>query len=439
MLYPLGWLLPDAQIAPQATPPEPSRPTLDQPIAKAEPQRPSAEVNQPMAQALTPALAFSNGERLAHINGEVFDNLRDAVYSHSENFGTPYLLQLGSQGEAVKGVQTRLRALAYYSGDLDGLFGPLTQQAVKSFQGAENLKVDGIVGPVTWQRLQVRPQVKPSTGVVVSKAIGVDAAPQFTPAQLPSIDFHPLEVVPNASNSKVVWIAVLTLTAVGGALYFKPDKVTPAKNWQVTKLKKPDIIHQPQPVYPTKVKPKLQQEIHGPLPSQNASFNTPTQLPEAEENLVLNANQLAEELHRISQTFPWATDPTTNYLTDFVYDLQAPDSRQQLETRIHSASQTDHLAKSAERAGLAALLRRLGTFPEANRRTGHPYTYSLLDDLGGCFRMCGHELWVTSIAQHWLSDETPYTVTVRRMDYAGKVVDKHFTVTLKSLQLQMAS
>ena len=69
----------------------------------------------------------------------------------------------GSQGEAVKGVQEEFQ-FRNLSGDpskgpqVDGIFGPITDGAVRGFQHALSLdipsvKVDGIVGPVTWQAL----------------------------------------------------------------------------------------------------------------------------------------------------------------------------------------------------------------------------------------------------------------------------------------------
>jgi peptidoglycan hydrolase-like protein with peptidoglycan-binding domain len=37
--------------------------------------------------------------------------------------------------------------------DIDGIFGPKTETAVKDFQSGEGLTVDGIVGPQTWAKL----------------------------------------------------------------------------------------------------------------------------------------------------------------------------------------------------------------------------------------------------------------------------------------------
>ncbi len=69
----------------------------------------------------------------------------------------------GSRGEAVKGVQEEFQ-FRNLSGDpgkgpqVDGIFGPVTDAAVRAFQHALSLDipaviVDGIVGPVTWQAL----------------------------------------------------------------------------------------------------------------------------------------------------------------------------------------------------------------------------------------------------------------------------------------------
>jgi peptidoglycan hydrolase-like protein with peptidoglycan-binding domain len=54
----------------------------------------------------------------------------------------------GSRGRAVSYLQRKLDVAA------DGIFGPLTEQAVKAFQREKNLTVDGIVGEDTWAALK---------------------------------------------------------------------------------------------------------------------------------------------------------------------------------------------------------------------------------------------------------------------------------------------
>jgi peptidoglycan hydrolase-like protein with peptidoglycan-binding domain len=67
-------------------------------------------------------------------------------------------VQRGGRGEAVRGVQEEFQ-FRNLSGDpnkglqIDGIFGPKTDAAVRGFQDALNIAVDGIVGPVTWRAL----------------------------------------------------------------------------------------------------------------------------------------------------------------------------------------------------------------------------------------------------------------------------------------------
>ena len=48
-----------------------------------------------------------------------------------------------------KTVQTKLKRWGYYTGAIDGIYGPKTKEAVKYFQRKNGLTVDGIVGPKT--------------------------------------------------------------------------------------------------------------------------------------------------------------------------------------------------------------------------------------------------------------------------------------------------
>ena len=48
-----------------------------------------------------------------------------------------------------KTVQTKLKRWGYYTGAVDGIYGPKTKKAVRYFQSKNGLAVDGIVGPKT--------------------------------------------------------------------------------------------------------------------------------------------------------------------------------------------------------------------------------------------------------------------------------------------------
>jgi len=61
-------------------------------------------------------------------------------------------LRKGSEGEAVKRLQSLLNAFGAEL-SVDGIFGPLTEKAVREFQTKRGLVVDGIFGPISWKCL----------------------------------------------------------------------------------------------------------------------------------------------------------------------------------------------------------------------------------------------------------------------------------------------
>lgn len=65
----------------------------------------------------------------------------------------PNLLGKGDEGEAVRALQERLRVAGFYYGNSTGIYGPITEDAVKRFQRAYGLDVDGIVGAQTLTKL----------------------------------------------------------------------------------------------------------------------------------------------------------------------------------------------------------------------------------------------------------------------------------------------
>ena len=76
------------------------------------------------------------------------------------------LLRNGSTGQAVTDLQARLATLGYYSGEIDGQFGPGTRDAVVLFQQENNLVADGLVGSETKEILfsvNAKPYVIPAS------------------------------------------------------------------------------------------------------------------------------------------------------------------------------------------------------------------------------------------------------------------------------------
>ena len=75
------------------------------------------------------------------------------------------LVKRGDEIFPVRSLQDLLRARNHPLG-VDGIFGPLTEAAVKAFQQGNGLAADGIVGPLTWPKLVVQVQ-NGSTGDAV--------------------------------------------------------------------------------------------------------------------------------------------------------------------------------------------------------------------------------------------------------------------------------
>jgi peptidoglycan hydrolase-like protein with peptidoglycan-binding domain len=64
----------------------------------------------------------------------------------------------GSTGDAVKGVQEVIKFHDQSGGEappiqIDGIFGPITDNWVRGFQTAVGTPSDGIVGPITWRAM----------------------------------------------------------------------------------------------------------------------------------------------------------------------------------------------------------------------------------------------------------------------------------------------
>lgn len=59
------------------------------------------------------------------------------------------MLKVGSSGQQVRTLQTKLNNWGYNAGTVDGIFGSNTLAAVKRFQANNGLTVDGIVGAKT--------------------------------------------------------------------------------------------------------------------------------------------------------------------------------------------------------------------------------------------------------------------------------------------------
>ncbi len=80
-------------------------------------------------------------------------------------------------GPDVLAVQRRLAALGFDPGPTDGEYGPATEHAVREFQQAAGIQVDGIVGPETRAALAKAPdRPVPSGGSAIGRRALAEAA-----------------------------------------------------------------------------------------------------------------------------------------------------------------------------------------------------------------------------------------------------------------------
>lgn len=59
----------------------------------------------------------------------------------------------GVQSEEVKQIQTELKKLGYFDGQITGYYGDVTKNAVIGYQRTNGFSADGVVGPDTWKVL----------------------------------------------------------------------------------------------------------------------------------------------------------------------------------------------------------------------------------------------------------------------------------------------
>lgn len=90
-----------------------------------------------------PGSSIDKNVFMAEVRGQIIERGDDRV-----------LLKVGVKGNEVKALQEKLNSLGFNCGAADGIFGPKTEAAVKAFQQAHGLTVDGIAGPQTLAKIE---------------------------------------------------------------------------------------------------------------------------------------------------------------------------------------------------------------------------------------------------------------------------------------------
>jgi len=113
-------------------------------------------------------------------------------------------IRYGDFGEEVIVLQSHLKELNFYNFDvLNGLFDKETEKAVREFQKANNLTVDGIVGPKTWAKIEKKP-------VVEEKKLFVSEYGYVPDDGIPTVENKPV-ILSIPSGAKITLPAVVAM------------------------------------------------------------------------------------------------------------------------------------------------------------------------------------------------------------------------------------
>ena len=129
-------------------------------------------------------------------------------------------LSMGSRGDDVRRLQSRLVELGFLTGNVDGAFGGQTRNAVMLFQEVNGLQKDGVAGKATLTRLYEDPDVIANPAVITPSPVPTatpDAAGVIPIPQYPKENWVQdekaqvllngyMQVVPETGKSPRVWM-----------------------------------------------------------------------------------------------------------------------------------------------------------------------------------------------------------------------------------------
>ncbi|MEH2205481.1 MAG: peptidoglycan-binding protein [Nostoc sp.] len=225
---------------------------------------------------------------------------------------SPAVLKYGSRKSDVQRLQTQLKQLGYYRGVVDGQYNASTEIAVARFQKVKGLKLDGIAGPATQEKLQAAMEAKKQffTSPIIT-------SPKVTSPIVTSI--APTSANPQASERGFVWWLLFTIGVLGctGALFYLLRSFQKVKQVQNSEISEPKSLSEAnkEPITPPLLETVTSLQIPPPPP-----FSTQLLLPEKTSRLAkLNiVEELIQDLR--------SSDPTKRRKA--IWDLgQQGDSR----------------------------------------------------------------------------------------------------------------
>ena len=186
------------------------------------------------------ALALALAAVLAAVTFFTVQTTPRAQQSAAASQAVASVLRQGSRGDTVRTVQSKLRRWGYYSGSVDGIYGPATERAVRAFQKKNGLAVDGIVGRATFKALGM----PASSGSSGSSAVGAVVLNRVKSPEFPNtiagviyqknaftaVNDGQINLEPNETALSAARDAMNGWDPTGGCLYYY-NPVTATSEW----------------------------------------------------------------------------------------------------------------------------------------------------------------------------------------------------------------
>jgi len=93
-------------------------------------------------------------ESEVELKDEEISGLKDAIWELNQELESKKSIPVEKSERSTKQIQTALSNAGFDPGKIDGKMGQVTREAIRAFQEANDLKVDGKVGRETWGLLQ---------------------------------------------------------------------------------------------------------------------------------------------------------------------------------------------------------------------------------------------------------------------------------------------
>lgn len=151
----------------------------------------ATELNGTFGASTAAAVRAFQKRRCLRVDGrvgpETWGELVEAGYRLGDR--TLYLRAPHYRGDDVRALQRKLNALGFDAGREDGLFGPLTDRAVRDFQRNVGDEADGIVGDETLTALdRMRPSESGPSRAVVREAESIRSMRSTIEGQVVAVD-----------------------------------------------------------------------------------------------------------------------------------------------------------------------------------------------------------------------------------------------------------